>query len=133
MQPIRHHKCVVPKPKKQKGARIMKKLYVRSVVVVALVVVSSLLIAGVALAGEKWNKWQPIVHPVVVGDFVAYLTPFEDFEEFDNEVYNTICVPQGATGRTSFATAWFEELTGRDLSFVGSDRIYFCEYPPGWL
>jgi hypothetical protein len=34
--PTVHHKCVVPKPKKQKGARIMKKLFWLSIVVVLL-------------------------------------------------------------------------------------------------
>ncbi len=135
----------------------MKKLYVRSVGVVGLVVVLSLLISGVALAGGGWNKWQPIEHDVVsgtfkfaddtvilvkeytipgfVGDFVVYLTPFDDIQEFDNEVYYTECVPQGATLRDNWAAGHWEDLTGRDLGDLGfdrADRLYSCRYPAGW-
>jgi hypothetical protein len=128
----------------------------RSVVVVAVVLVLSVLISGVALAGG-WNKWQPINHSVIdgefkfsgnalwrvkeytvpgdpgfVGDLVGYLAPYDGFAEFDSEVYYAECVPQGATIRTTFGKGWIEELTGRDLSFVQSDVIYTCIYPAGW-
>jgi len=131
----------------------MKKLFVLSVVL-TLAVMLSLSIAGVASASVNWSKWQPITHSVVsgtfkfsddtlwlvknyeipgyVGDFVGYLSSFEDFSEFDNEVYYTECLPQGATIRTTFARGWVEELTGRDLSDVASDKIYTCIYPAGW-
>ena len=130
----------------------MKKLFVLSVVL-TLAVMLSLSIAGVASANVNWNKWQPITHNVVsgtfkfsadtwkvkeyanagyVGDLVGYLSPFEDFAEFDNEVYYTECLPQGATIRTTFGKGWIEELTGRDLSDVATDKIYTCIYPAGW-
>jgi hypothetical protein len=126
----------------------------RMVVAVALVLALSLMIVGAATAGG-WNKWQPINHPAVsgtfkysddmllkikeyaiydfaVGDFVGYLAPFASFDEFDYVVYDLECGPQGATGRTTFGKGWFEELTGRDLSFVATDKIYTCLYPAGW-
>jgi hypothetical protein len=127
----------------------MKKL----LVVLTLVATLSLLLAGVASANVNWNKWQPITHTVVSGtfkftpdtwkvkeytipgysaDLVGYLTPFESFAEFDNEVYYAECVPQGATIRTTFGKGWIEELTGRDLSDVPTDKIYTCIYPAGW-
>ena len=131
----------------------MKKLLNLSVVL-TLAVMLSLSIAGVASAKVNWNKWQPIEHTVVSGtfkftpdtwmvkeyqipgyvaDLVGYLSPFADFAQFDNEVYYAECVPQGATIRTSFGKGWIEELTGRDLSEVETDRIYTCIYPAGWL
>jgi hypothetical protein len=137
----------------------MKKLYGRSVVVVALLVVLSLLISGVASAGERWNKWQPIewtnvdgtfkfsddtvllikeytLVTTVIGDLVVYLTPYDSFEDFYYEVYTTECAPQGAIGHTNWGAAWWlEDLTGRglgDLGFEYGDRLYSCNYEAGW-
>lgn len=46
----------------------MKKLYVLSVVV-TLVAILSLSISGVASASVNWKKWQPLTHDVVSGTF----------------------------------------------------------------
>jgi hypothetical protein len=137
----------------------MKKMFVRSAGVVGLVVVLSLLISGVALAGGGWNKWQPIEHDVAsgtfkfaddtvllikeytllgntVGDLVVYLTPYDSYGDFEEAVYNTECEPQGAIGRTGWgASHWLEDLTGRGLGDLGleeGDRLYSCNYEAGW-
>ena len=128
----------------------MKKVLGMSVVVLTLVVILSSLVAGAALANQPWNKWQPIVHDVVggtfkftkntwmvksysipgfAGDMVAYLDmPLDEF-------YNVqwpACQAQGAVSATSFHRDWVGELTGRDMSFLEQERVYFCGYPAGW-
>ncbi|MGD9145761.1 MAG: hypothetical protein PVI80_09395 [Anaerolineae bacterium] len=127
----------------------MKKLYVLSVVV-TLVAVLSLSMSGVASAKVNWNKWQPITHDVVsgtfkfagntwkvkeyqipgfVGDLVGYLDmPFEEY------YYEALpeCQAQGGKTGGSISQVWIGELTGRDMSYVEQERVYMCIYPAGW-
>ena len=79
-----------------------------------------------------WKVKEYALNGDVRGDMVGYLVSFVDLAEFDNEVYYTECVPQAATGRTTFGKGWFEELSGRDLGFVATHKIYICLYPAGW-